>query len=152
MAYLNIRRLKSPFDASLFLQGALRFPKQYRGDEVIMGLHGLTLVFSAPAGTVTFADASGAGLGLRAIMAKIKADVANLNCHLKDGVLFVVHATFATGVTLDGTTSTARDIFGFKNASIPNTKYNPPDGTAPRMVSFSDTGQVDGFILVTEES
>lgn len=151
MPALTLRRLKSEFDANVLLQGGIRLPLSLRGNERIYGLHGLTLVFTAPAGTVTFSDATGQGLSPKDIMDEINTDVAALRATLRDGVLYVVQVTPSAGVVLDGAASTARPVLKLPNGNLSGTFYNPPSGVAPRLISFADTGVMDGFTLLTEE-
>jgi len=152
MAVLTIRRKKSEFDANLFLQGGIRFPLPYKGNELLYGLHGKTLIFTAPAVTVTFADASGSGLRIAEVMAQIIADSVDvLRCSLRDGILYVKQTTPTAGVVL-GSAGTANAYFSIASGIVlTGTFYNPPDGAAPRLVSFADTGIMDGFTLLTEE-
>ena len=152
MAALTFRRMKSEFEANNFLQGAIRLPLPYKGNERIFGLDGLTLVFTAPAGTVTFADAASEGLTLKEVIEQINTDVAALRAELRDGVLYVKQVTPSASVVLNLATSTAAPIFKLKTTGTLSGKfYNPPDGVAPRLVSFADTGVMDGFTLLTEE-
>lgn len=151
MAALTFRRMKSEFEANNFVQGGIRLPLAFKGNERVFGLHGLTLVFTAPVGKVTFADAAGEGLLVKDIIDQINGDVAALRAELRDGVLYVRQVTPTASVVLDGAASTARPVLRLKNGNISGKFYNPPNGVAPRLVSFADTGVMDGFTLLTEE-
>ena len=152
MPFLQVNRVRNEFEANLFLQGGIRFPRPYKGDEVISGLHGLTLTFTTPATTITFADATQAGLRIQQVMEQIIADsMSALRPTLRDGVLHLVEATPTTGVVLDGMNSTAAATFGFPASNVEGVAYAPPDGAAPRLINFSDTGSGDGFFVLTEE-
>lgn len=145
------------FDLGLFLRGGIKSgppPKRTQGK--VFGLNGLTLVFIQPsASTVTFADASGSGLDLNAILTQIRAAVVLLEPKFKDGALVLVEIAPANGVSLNLETSTALTAFGWSGEQLAgtthtNVEYNPPDGAAPRFVDFSTTPSSDGYALIVE--
>jgi hypothetical protein len=145
--------MKSEFEANHLLQGGIQFALPYKGNERIFGLDTLTLVFSAPAGTVTFDDASGAGLLVKDVINQINDDVATLRAFVRDGVLYVREVAPSASVVLDLATSTAVAAFGLKTTgNLSGIYYAAPDGVAPRLISFADTGSMDGFTLLTEEA
>ncbi len=156
---LTTRTFPNVFDMNIFLRGGIKVgPPPERIKNKVFGLHGLTLVFAQPsASTVTFSDASDAGLDLKAILAQIKAAVAALEPKFKDGTLVLVEVTPTNGVSLNLETSTALTKFGWTGAQVSssthtNVPYNPPDGVAPRFIDFSTTPTVDGYALITEDS
>jgi hypothetical protein len=150
MAALNVRRALNEFEADVVLKGGVRLPMNYKGNERIYGLHTKTLVFSTPAGTVTFADSTGKGLTIQEVLKEINSDLATVRSFMRDGVVFILHATLASAVVIDGATSTARSILGLPNGSITGTKFNPPGGAAPRLLLLSE-GASGSIILTTEE-
>jgi len=155
MPFLKLQRVKSEFDANILLQGGIRFALSYKGNERVFGLDGLTLVFTAPATTITFADATGAGLLIKDITDQIDSDSSQaLRAFVRDNVLYVVQPVPSAAVVLNlAAPSTAAPKFGLKTTgTLAGTKYNPPDGVAPRLVSFADTGVMDSFTLITEEA
>lgn len=123
----------------------------------VFGLDGLTLVFIQPAAaTVTFADPTGEGLDLKAVLAQIKSAVAALNPRFKDKVLELVEVTPTNGVSLNLETSTALTVFGWSGEGAvgtthTNVPYNPTDGLAPRYLDWTGTSAGDGYLLLTEE-
>jgi hypothetical protein len=150
MAALYLHRFRYTYEAENFLQGGIRLPLPYKGNEKIWGLHGLVLAFNSPADSVTFADASDAGLLLREIVDQLQAAIATLVCRVHDGVLYIVEKTPSGGVELDVGTSTAAAKFGI-TADITGTIYGPYDGTAPRLMYLVPTIHDDGVLICTEE-
>jgi hypothetical protein len=156
---LKVNNFAKYTDMDLFLRGGIKSgpsPAVVKGK--VMGLHGLTLVFIQPsASTVTFADATGVGLDLKAVLAQIKAAVAALTPRFKDGVLELVETSPANGVSLNLETSTALTKFGWSGEQAGGTThtgtvYNPPSGVAPRYLDWSTTSDAAGYLLLTEES
>jgi hypothetical protein len=136
----------------LLLNGALKLPKRWKAGDRFFGLDGRTLVFTAPAGTVTFADPTAEGLTVAQMSAQIMAAISTISLLQNRGDLWLVHKV-SGAVDLVGThaTSTASDTLGFADeASVSGTAYNPPDGVAPKLVQVVSHG--GGFALVTEES
>lgn len=151
MAAIKFHLFRSLFDAEMHLLGALRLALPFRGNERIYGLHGLTLTFTAPAATVTFSDASGAGLLVKEVLAQI-GGTAGLDASLRDQVVFVFDAARTVAAVLNCTTSTAAEKFGLPaTGTMTMKKYAAPDGSAPRFIGFNDTGRADGYVVTTEE-
>jgi hypothetical protein len=155
---LKVHAFAKHSDMDLHLRGGIKVgPPPTRIRNLVFGLHNLTLVFIQPAAlTVTFSDASNAGLSLTAILAAIKAAVAALDPKFKDGCLELVEATPTNGVSLNLQTSTALTVFGWSGEQDPgsthtNVVYNPPDGAAPRYLDWTGTNQGEGYLLLTEE-
>lgn len=155
MAAIKFLKFPTLVEATLLMDGGIRLPRNFKPDDVIMGLHGLTLVFTAPSATVTFADANAVGLTLKAIMAEIASDSSNaLKAQLFSGSLFIIQPTPSAAVALDLSASTAKASFGFKSdatGSYAGKKYDVPSGTAPRVLSFQPAPQADSIIVMTEE-
>ncbi len=153
---LLVRRVPPTLDdVNNILRGGVRLPLPMRGDARIYGLHGLTLVFTTPAGTVTFSDASNAGLSAKQIAAEIKGDNSAVSVKIVDQVLYIEDADVSGPVVINKETSTAGPLLGFKNdvgGTITGKVYDAPGGTPPCLVSLSETGQMDGLILITEEA
>lgn len=145
-------------DLELHLRGGIKVgPAPARVRNLVFGLHGLTLVFIQPsASTVTFSDATDAGISLTAVLAVIKAAVAALTPKFKDGCLELVETTPTNGVSLNLETSTALTKFGWSGeqdagSTHTNVIYNPPDGVAPRYLDWTTTSQGASYLLLTEE-
>lgn len=96
--------------------------------------------------------ADGGGQAKLAMTVETQTGTTNVNATFRDGRLLLVEGTPSSGVALDGVTSTAAARFGFANKAVAGTKYNAPDGAAPRFISMSPSGQMDGVIVTTEES
>ncbi len=154
MAALKTRIVQNVQLLDLMLRGGLTAGSQIKSP--IYGLHGKKLVFTAPAATVTFADASGAGLTHAQVVTQIKAAIATMAPRFVDGQLMLEMVT-PSAITLNTqeSQSTAARVFGFATttgaSTLSGTLYAPPDGTAPRLVSVGPSGQMDSIILVTEE-
>ena len=114
-------------------------------------LHGLTLVFNAPAGTVTFTSSGGVQepLTLQEIKTQIEAAVA-VTVTFSYGQIAFKETVPSAGVDLDAT-GTANALLGFgSGGDAVGTFYNPPGGGAPELVSIGQVG--DGFLqVVTSE-
>ncbi len=112
----------------------------------VMGLHGLTLIVRTT--TVTFSDATGAGLTLAQIKTAVQA-VAGVTASWSSGRLMLKHVS---GVTVDKD-GTANSIFGFDGASGVDTVgvvYAPPSGAAPRVLFIGRTPAGDGYFVTAE--
>ncbi len=154
MAQIRFRQFRTLNHAEIVLAGALAFPKPFRGDERIMGLHGLTLTFTAPSATITFSDPNSQGLLISQIVKEFGIDSTNsLRGAVIDDVLYVVQATPSAAVALNVATSTAAAKFGFP--TLPTTRsgtyYAAPSGSAPRFLSFQVGGLPGSIIVATEE-
>lgn len=152
------RKFQSISEVNAFLQGGITVAKalQLRQGK-LFGLHGLTLVFTAPAAaTVTFSDPTSAGLDLKAVGAAIlaqttgavRAQFANEGTHTR---LILIEVSPTSGVAL-ADTSTALAAFGFDGDGVAGTFYAPPDGVAPRFIATEGSHAADSFIVITEET
>lgn len=154
MAALKTRIVPNVQLLDLMLRGGISVGSQLKSP--IYGLHGLKLVFTAPIGTVTFSDPTGAGLTPQQVVAQIKTAIAALAPRFVDGCLFLEAATPAV-VTLDTqeASSTAARVFGFATtvgaSTFSGVLYAAPDGGAPRLINISPASQMDSIIVVTEE-
>ena len=154
MAALKTRIVQNVQLLDLMLRGGFAAGSQVKAP--IYGLHGLKLVFTAPAVTVTFSDPTGAGLTHQQVVAQIKAAAAALAPRFVDGQL-MLEAVTPTALTLNTqeTQSTAARAFGIATttgaSTLSGTLYAAPDGSAPRLVNISPSSQMDSIILVTEE-
>jgi hypothetical protein len=153
MAALVFRKL-STYDAQLLLRGGLQGGPLAEAAPVvsptiIYGLHNKTLIFTTPGVTVTFSDATGAGLNISQVVAQIQAALT---------AAYVVRATARSiqieaatpGVIVMLGTGTANPQLGFGDITQTTIKYNAPSGAAPRLIQVVP---VDGstLLIVTEE-
>lgn len=146
---LKILRFDDTNTAQHALNGGISGGAQITGGR-IMGLHGKTLIFNTPAGTVTFSDPTGAGLSPDDIQTQIQAVHAGLVAQFYRGYLRIIEATPTSGVVLD-TDGTANVVFGFGNkVDTTGIVYAPYDGAAPRLLEFRGSPRMDGFIAVVE--
>lgn len=154
MAALKTRLVANVKLMNLLLRAGLAAGSQVKTP--IYDLHGKKLTFTAPAATVTFSDPTAAGLQYKDIVAQIKAAIATMNPLFIDGQLFLEMVTPAV-ITLNTqeSQSTAARTFGFATTSgastLSSVLYAPPDGAAPRLVTFAPGNQMDGIVVVTEE-
>jgi hypothetical protein len=145
---LKILRFGDTDAAEHTLNGGIVSGKQMSGK--LLGLHGLTLIFGTPAGTVTFNDPTGEGLSVGDIKDQIVAVHATLTVQFYEGSLRIRDTDVSSAVVLDKD-GTANAYFGFSKAKdISGTVYNPPDGAAPRLIDFSSSPRMDGFVAVVE--
>ena len=260
MAYLNTRRLGSPEEMDVFLKGGISGALKLQ--PLHYGFDGLTLVFTTPSKTVTFADASGGGLSPKEVLRQMgialnsqavttegSSALSGITMASETLTLFLdgsateTEVVFATesgeapilavlnaalnpvgvtatagggtpgglvltsddggadksiqitatgggqakltatvetqsgsddylmrfmgsdirrfdimeiapssGVVLDGASSTAAAKLGFPSSTVTGVVYAEPGGTAPRLITYSPSGQMDGIIVTTEES
>jgi len=154
MATLVVRKFGSYNDANLLLRGDILSGPLGNAAPVVsptllLGLHGKTLIFTTPATTVTFSDATQAGLSISAIALQIQtALTASHVVSAQERRLRIEKAT--PGVIVLSGTGTANALLGFGNTTTTTVKYAAPDGVAPRFISMV---QADGqaFLVVTEE-
>lgn len=155
---LRIREFQNAHDLELFLRGGIRGGKKIVDRSgLVQNLHGKTLVFNTPAGTVTFDESAGAagiggGLTYKEVVAQIRAVHSGLEASFRDGVLNLVETTPTSGVNLDAT-GTANTYFGFSNAtdnaaSVVDVK----GGTAPTLESLAPKANNDGYVAVIDEA
>jgi len=117
----------------------------------VYGLDGKTLIFTTPAGTVTFSDKVGAGHTLAEVIAEIKAVHAGLQPKFVKKSLWVIETTPTNGVVITGA-GTANPVFGFGAVTVTGTVYDVPGGTPPRLISdnFHGKATVDGYYILVE--
>jgi hypothetical protein len=156
---LKVNNFATYADMELFLRGGIKSgpsPSTLKGK--VFGLHGLTLVFASPvAETVTFADATGVGLDLKAVLAQIIAGTTGVIPRFKDGALELVETIPASGMSLNLQTSTALTAFGWSGEQAVGSThtgivYNATDGAAPRYLDWTGTADAAGYLVLTEEA
>lgn len=147
---LTFKQFGSIEEMELFLRGGISGGKQIASSSgVVLGLHGKTLIFAAPVGTVTFSDPSGDGLTLSEIAQQIAA-VVTVASQFRGGSLSLVQPTPTTGVSLSKS-GTANKFFGFSGATDSvGTVVNGPSGAVPRLLQTLPKAQNDGFYAVLE--
>lgn len=153
MAAMYMHKFGNVRDLELFVQGGIRSSKKVVSlDGKIQGLHGLTLVFNIPVVTVTFADATAVGLTYAEILAQILSDTASaITGKFIEGALQILDTDLSGAIDLD-MTGTANLIFGFRaDVDTVGTLFNPPGGSAPRVLFMGGNSQGDGYHLMTEE-
>ena len=130
-----------------FLNGGIRGSGSKLDGKVVYGLHNLTLVFNTPAGTVTFSDASNAGLSLVDIKTQIETDVAALKVKFRDGHLWIIDDDVSGPVVLDAT-GTANTKFGFSDTTdSAGVVYATFGGTAPAVAFINDAPFDNGWVV-----
>ena len=155
---LRIREFADLFAAEFYLRGGIRGGQQVvNASGLVQNLHGKTLIFNTPAGTVTFDESAGAaglggGLTLQEITAQIQAVHAGLQVSLRDRVLNIIEATPTNGVDLDKD-GTANKLFGFSKATDNVGKViSAPGGTAPVLVGIWGKTNNDGYMVIIDEA
>lgn len=144
----KVHTFATPNEVEFFLNGGVVGGKSVVGiGGKVLGLHGTTLVFNSPAGTVTFSDATGAGLTYQQVKAAIEAVHATVTVSFDHGRIRLVDSGGA--VSLDKT-GTANTIFGFSTGSdTVGVAYAAPGGAAPALVTVdADTVNNTWTVLV----
>jgi len=144
---LKLYKFKNVKEAELFLQGAL-VGKDISGG--VVGLVGLTLNFTTPLGSVTFATANreNDALLLKDIKAQVEAAIATLRVLSFEGRIVIIEASPTTGISVPSTNQVAKSLLGFdQNSAFVSKVYGVVPGTPPAWLS-SSLGH-DGMILIT---
>lgn len=138
-------------DMEVFLQGGITGGRRVvDGSGRIQGLHGLTLIFLAPACTVTFSDPTGEGLKLSDIQDQISAVSAVIQASWRDQFLTLMRTPATANVSLDKD-GTANAVFGFSsNKDTTGTYFNGPTGSAPKFLETNNKTRLDGYYVVVE--
>jgi len=151
MAALKLHQFGTVADVSAFLRGDIS------GGTIpstIWGLDGLTLEFTTPLITVTFAmilNSARNALTLPEIAAQVTAGLgAGYEARIFENRLVVAATAPSAGIVLAGT-GTANTHVGFNPAGAAGVTYGAPDGVAPRLISLSQPAGSNSFLVVTEE-
>lgn len=150
---LRVKKIAEIDELNTYLRGGI-----IGGVDVRRGfsgnINGTTLVFNAPAGTVTFATTpmgSQVGLKIKDIIDQINAVHAGYAHSDSQGRLVIEDPNGVVGVVLDATSTAAR-LFGFSVTGQVGTVINPPGGASPSLVSLSHGSLAEGtYLLVTDE-
>lgn len=151
---LVARKFGKLADVNAFFIGKLVGGVNIFKDAGSLYLHGLTLVFTTPAATVTFA-ASPAVAQVPLTPAQVKSQIETQTTNgvlvsFRDGCLELIAAP--SGTLVLGAAGTANSKLGFMSGAASTAKpVTAPGGAAPSLVSLSpDTGS-NGYILVVSE-
>lgn len=146
MADLRVRVFDSPAAFETFLRGGLRlFTLKEDGAKVPI-VHNSTLIFTAPAGTVTFNSPQNS-LSIKEILDQINAVLTtNAKAKLQNRNLVIEGTTVGVVVA---STGTANPVFGL-SATVATTglKYGAAVGTPPALVSFAVDKNVITAVVV----
>jgi len=146
---IQVRKIGSIFELNLFLNGGLLSSRKI-GNLALYGLHGKTLEFTSPAGTVTFATPGSSlqeGLTLKEIVTQINAIHSGYARMYKEALVL----SGPSPVVLDAS-STALELLGFDKAGMTGVAYGKPGDAAPALISVAaDEHAADTWVLVTEE-
>jgi hypothetical protein len=96
--------------------------------------------------------AAGGGQAKLTMAVETQTGSDSIRTRFHDGRLELVEAIPTSGVGIDGAASTAAAYFGFGNTTVAGTVYAAPDGSAPRFIAATPSGQGDGIIVTTEEA
>lgn len=149
---LDIRKFSGLSELNAFVKGKLRGSTDLIKNSGSLYLHGLTLIFATPVGTVTFAASPTSAqvpLTLAQVRAQIEAAVATVSCRFVQGriELFLT----APGPLVLDKTGTANSLLGFDtttNSSV--APVNPAAGASPKFVALAPEGQAGTYLLVTD--
>lgn len=153
MAALVSRKFGSLQSLNTFLRGVLESGPIDAGapvssPTVVYGLHNRTLVFTTPATTVTFSDASGGGLSIKDIVGQIATALGGSYTVRTIERRIQIETNGGGSIVL--ASGTAAPYLGLGTA-VTTTKYNAPDGAVPRLVLLSSMGIGETVVAVTEE-
>lgn len=147
---IRIIRCETNDDVEHLLNGGITGGREIVGREPVLGLHGLKLEFTNPAGDVTFSDPTGAGLFPKDIKAQIEAAQATLKVTFRNNRILLVMAALTSAVKLNKT-GTANAIFGFSNNSDTFGRiYGGPVGAAPKFLTLEANHSGGGWAVVVE--
>ena len=144
---IRVHRFETSDDVEHFLNGGIVGGKEVVQAGRLLGLHGLTLVFNTPSGTVTFDDPTGVGLTLADVKAQVQADVSTIKVTFKSYKIRFIQATPTAPVVLDAT-GTANSMFGFSDAvDATGIVFAPVGGTPPCVMSTEQNPNQDGWAI-----
>lgn len=150
---LLIRKFAELQMINTLLRGGIRGGRLI--DSGIYGLDGQTLVFTAPAITITFATTPSGEqqvLTRKEILDQINTGALDGWAKFADGLLTVVDPAGATAVDL-ANTSTALAAFGFDADGATGVVYAAPGGAAPALVSVGlESLSSSTYLVATEEA
>lgn len=96
--------------------------------------------------------AAGGGQAKLTMAVETQTGAVTVLARFQDDRFILVEATPTSGVGVDGASSTAGGQFGFGDVTVLGTVYAAPDGSAPRFIAMTPSGQGDGVIVTTEEA
>lgn len=148
---LKIFEFDTAKEMEFFFQGGVRGGRQVTNQSGrVFGLHGKTLILTSPAATVTFSDATGAGLSFDAIADQIRTAAPTVSTFWRDGTMHLQLTTPTAAVTVDKD-GTANAVFGFSSAKDHAGLYvNGPAGVVPHIVETGTKPRFDGYYAVVE--
>jgi hypothetical protein len=117
-------------------------------------LHGLTLIFTTPNETVTFASSptnAQVPITLATAIAQIHAQTTGIKAQLIDGRMAFVDEDASAIVALSDA-GTANAIFGYGNTAVSGVLYGAPGEAAPALVSASAVANSNTYLVVTDEA
>lgn len=149
---LNFRKFNTVDEVSTFLKGHLIGGVDVKGRQLFV--HGLTLIFTTPSATVTFAATVASAqnpLTLQQVKTQIEAQAAGVTAKFNRGRLELFATTpGAIGLDKDGT---ANAIFGFTSAAdMAAAPYNVPGGAAPALVQIIPDNGSNAYMVVTNDA
>lgn len=148
------RKFASLADLNAYLGGRLRGSTNLMRSGESLYLHGLTLIFTTPAETVTFAATPAVAqvpLTIQEVKTQIEAQTTGVVVGFVNGALELYMSTpGAIGIDKDGT---ANALLGFDNsADRAATPVSEPGGAAPAFVALSPESGSNSYILTTEDA
>ena len=150
---LVIRKFSGLSDLNAFVTGRLRGSVDLTKTHSSLYLHNLTLEFTTPAETVTFAASPAAAqvpLTLAQIKAQIEAQTTGVSVAFSQGYLELFMTT--PGLIALAAGGTAKPLFGFAAAASSARPLNPPGGAAPTFISLSPEGSQSNYLLTYNDA
>ena len=147
---LNVKKFSGLADLNSFIAGKLRGSTDLVKNPGSLYLHGKTLIFATPVGTVTFAASPTAAqvpLTVAQVRAQIEAAVATVSCRFVQGRLELFLT--APGPLVLDKDGTANELLGFDTKTDSSvTPINPAGGASPTYVDLTPEGISGTYLLV----
>jgi hypothetical protein len=147
---LDIRKFSGLDSLNTFIKGRLRGTTDLVKNPAGLYLHGLTLHFTTPAATVTFAASPTAAqvpLTLAQIKAQIEAQTTSGVLVTWFGGCIELRAAPAGALVL-ASDSTALSLLGLSAATVQ--PLNAPGGSAPKFIGLEPEGSPGTFLLIMD--
>jgi hypothetical protein len=150
---LRVRKIPGLTAVNALLRGGVSGSSVLTGQYENLFLNGRTIIFTAPAVTVTFNSGNDqVPLTLKAAMGQLAAALPTLDVTLENGMLCFVEKTPTTGVAYTGA-GTANPFFGLSLTGDTGVVYGAAGEVAPAFVNISPMSLSDNvFLLVTDEA
>lgn len=150
---LVIKKFSGLSDLNAFVRGTLRGGVDLAKTSSSLYLHGLTLIFTTPSATVTFASTGTAAqvpLTLAQVKSQIEAQAAGVLVTFNQGMIDLRMSTPGTIALAAG--GTAKGLLGLPAGAASATPLSAPGGSAPSLVSVGPEGSQSNYLLTYSDA